>query len=323
MARRGDLTARALHLRSIPVTAALEPRTVHVIAAALKEQVFEAGAVMMKEGEPPSAFHLLVDGSAKVVRGGKDFGRLAAPQGVGYVSVLAGGDAPYDVIADGDTSVLTLDREALFELMEDHPSMLVSTIRYASQRLYHEIRELSVEALSIPFGPERPMPERPLDFVERVLFLRTVNVFSHTNLNALAELSKDLQEARLPAGAELFHEGDVDSGWSHWIVSGSVTCTSGGRTWRYGPSTIVGGIESIAGLPRWYSVKADTPLVVLRGYAHGFIEMLEDDFPTARTFIAMMATNLQEMLVAKGAAGLAPVGAPREMEHLGSVFVGV
>jgi CRP-like cAMP-binding protein len=325
MAERRDLTSRALHLRSIPVTAELEPRVVHPIAAALREQVFEAGAYLMREGEPCPAFHLMLDGSAKVIRGGKDFGKLAAPQGVGFVSVLAGGDAPYDAIAEVDTAVLTLDKDALNELMEDHPSMLVAILRYAAQRLYHEMRELSVEGLRMPFGEARSVPDRPLDFVERILFLRSVSVFSRTNLNALASLSSQLEEVRLPAGTELFREADEDVAASYWIVSGSITCESsiGPRSWRYGPTTVVGGIEGIAGMPRWYRASTDEPLVALRGYAHQFIETLEDDFPTARTFVAMMATGLQAYLVAKGAAGLAPVAAPREMERLGSVPVGV
>src|SRR5206468_8241282 len=143
-------------------------------------------------------------------------------------------------------------------------------------------------ALRIPFGEARAVPDRPLDFVERVLFLRSVGVFSRTNLNALAALSSQLEEVRLPAGTELFREGDEDVAASYWIISGSIACESsiGPRAWRYGPATVVGGIEGVAGMPRWYGAKLDEPLVALRGYAHQFIETLEDDFPTARGFVS-------------------------------------
>ncbi|HVY45579.1 MAG TPA: cyclic nucleotide-binding domain-containing protein, partial [Minicystis sp.] len=328
---REDLTRRALYLRSIPVAAELEPRVVHVIAAAFRERDFEAGERMMTEGEPIGAMHLLLDGAVALRRGGAPFGRLAPPQSLGFVGLLAGGDAPYDAFAEADTSTLELDGDALFELLEDHPSFLGATLRYASQRVYHEMRELPSAALAIPFDRPVDVRDRPMSFVERVLFLRTFSIFTRANLNALAALSAPLEEIRRAPGDVLFGEGDEDVSTAYWIASGTVRCDappppsspgSPARSWRYGPGTVLGGIEGVAGAPRWYGATVEAPLVALRGPSHQFVEMLEDDFTTARTFLAMLMTLLTRLLQKRAEAGVSALAERRDVSSLGRVPVG-
>jgi hypothetical protein len=52
----------------------------------------------------------------------------------------------------------------------------------------------------------------------------------------------------------------------------------------------VGNLESLAGDPRWFLARAETPLVVLRFETAAFLDQLEDHFDMAVDFMAALAS---------------------------------
>ena len=123
-----DLTGRILHLRSIPVCAELEPRVIHVIAAALRDRVFEPGAVLMRQGEPIEKMHLLLDGSLALTRDKKPFGKLAPPQSLGFLGILAQNDGAYD-------AAVTHDRQVMRCLKQGHEGRVDLRRRFSDRRV--------------------------------------------------------------------------------------------------------------------------------------------------------------------------------------------
>src|SRR5262249_47411174 len=161
-----------------------------------------------------------------------------------------------------------LEADTLMELLEDHIPFLQATMRYASERMYQETLELPAEALHIPF---ETMPftvgSEPLDLVERMLFLRTLRVFKNTNLASLATMSPFVDEVRVPKGTTLWSTGEMQS-TSLMLVSGEIACAApDGRRFRYGPGTVVGGVDGLAARPRWYDAETATDIVALQGRA--------------------------------------------------------
>jgi CRP-like cAMP-binding protein len=321
--RYDDVTQRAIYLRSIPVAAELPPQLIHLIASHFREQSFEVGAALLKQGESVGAIQLLLEGSLSLTLGGREIGRLAPPQSAGFLNIIARTDAPYDAVALSALRTLELDAETLLELLEEHPRFLLATLRYASERLLYEMQELPAEFLSFPYQ-EAPfeVSERPIDLVERILFLRSLSVFKKTNLNALAIVSHEIRELRFAPESELWSAGDAaDHGLM--IVSGEIACSApDGRTWRYGPGTVAGGVEGLAAKPRWFGARAVTPVVAFRGDTHELLDVFEDNFGVAMDFISMLASGLQALLARKAAAGQSTIGTQRNVSKLGAVPVG-
>jgi len=207
--------------------------------------------------------------------------------------------------------------------MEDHFSLLTATLRYAAERVLAEMQELPQQALGIaPEVMPIPIPDRPLDLVERVLLMRHMAVFRKTNVNALSVLAEAMPELRVAAGTVLFERGAAPT-WTAFLVRGTVRCTAeDGRTFVYGPGTAAGGVESLAGKLRWYTAVAETDLVYLRGSADALVDLMEDNFELGRDFIAMLAMGLKMMMAKKLAAGMGGLDKKREVSGLGAVPVG-
>lgn len=318
-----DVTERAIYLRSIPVAAELPPRVLHLIALSLEEREVDERATVLRAGQPPAGLHLITRGELALKKGGAEVGRLKPPQSIGFLDILARSEASYDAVAAAPTSTLELSADRLAELMEDHFALLQATLRYAAERMLAEMQELPEQALAIP--PETmpiPIPKRPLDLVERVLILRNMAVFRKTNVNALSVLSERMPEVRVAAGTQLFDIGESPT-FSAFLVEGTARCTTAdGRSFVYGPGTAAGGVESLAGKPRWYRAVAQTELVYLRGSADSLVDMMEDNFDLGRDFVAMLATALKMMVGRKLAAGAGALDKKRDVSGLGAVPVG-
>jgi CRP-like cAMP-binding protein len=317
-----DHTERVLYLRSIPVAATQPADVLHVIASQLQPCEFEAGAAVQKEGSPVLSMHLFVGGKVKLLRGGVEVGELAPPQSLGFLGILARGEASYDAIASEPTRSLELRTSALIEVMEDHFSLFVAALRYVAERLLAELMELPSEALSLPFTDE-PEPPHALDLVERIFYLRQIGAFSRANVNALTVMSRGLTERRYAPGDVLFRAGEP-SGPAPMLVSGRLRCTTpdGARSFRYGPGTIAGGVESLAERPRWFDAVAETRVVVLEGHTDKLLDIFEDNFAMAIEFLAAVSSYLQLVLGRKIAAGQSTLGVPRDVSQLGAVPVG-
>lgn len=318
-----DLTERAIYLRSIPVAAELPPKVLHAVAHSLVEREHAPGDKLLEAGKCARALQLITSGAVELVRGGQKLGELAAPQSVGFLNILARNEAPYDAIAREPVHALELSADRFYQLLEDYYPLLRATVRYLAQRMLAEMRELPKEALGLP-AMEFPLavPERPLDLVERVFFMRCVSAFKTTNLSALAVLAEHMLESRSPAGHRFFEIGDKSS-FTIFILSGTVECeTADGRTFEYGAGTAVGGVESLAAALRWYSARAKTPVVALLGAPDNVFELMEDNFELGDDFVRMLAGGLQAMLAAKAASGQASFAAKREVSSLGAVPVG-
>jgi CRP-like cAMP-binding protein len=323
-ARFVDLTERIIYLRAIPVGAMLPPPVLKIIASSLRETSFAAGESLMREGAPISALRLLTEGRLALVRKGKPFGTLAPPQSLGFLGILARGDGTYDATAEVATRCLELDSETLLELLEDHIELLQATLRYLCERLLHELKELPGEILGgLLEGTPRDLPERDLDPVERMVYLRSLGVFDKTNLNSLAALAQTLVQCRFEPGAVVWRTGEPAT-CTGLVLRGRARCVTddGQRRWVAGANSALGGIEAIAGMPRWYELSAETPLVMFKLPTEPFMDILEDDFPLAVSFVALFANLLVDHLERKAAAGQSTVGVLRNVTKLGDVPVG-
>ncbi len=317
-----DLTEKMLHIRQIPVGAMLPPHVLRVIAEHLQERTFGKGSRLMRRGEPIDGLHMLIEGGVALTREEASLGELEAPQTLGFLGILARQDGPYDATAKQDVRALELETDTLLELFEDHFELLSATLRYLAERLHFDMQELPQEALGMPSVDVGRVPDRPLDLVERVMVLRTSSGFTQASVNALAVMARQMDEVRVKAGATLWNVGDPAEG-AFVIVKGTVHCkTPDGREFRYGPGTGAGGVESLAGKPRWYAVTAETDVVGLQGNTEQLMDIFENQFRMAMDFVSMLARAEIGMLARRATLGQKPLTAVRDVTKLSGVRVG-
>ncbi|MBX3232352.1 MAG: cyclic nucleotide-binding domain-containing protein [Labilithrix sp.] len=295
--RRLDLTERLLRLRGVPVFRSIPTSALASLAASIRSNTFEKGQVILREDEPPRAFHMLLTGSVTMRRHGYVIRTITAPGGVGFMSVLARTAGGTEAVAESRVETFELSVDALDEMFEDHFPVLFGTMRWIGERLVDE------NARSPP-RPYQPPPEHyedligdgPIGIVERIFLVRRTLAFRRANVNSVARLARQMKEVRFPAGEHVWRAGDASTG-SYFIVKGKgeLRWNDGKSVQEVGPSYIVGGVEAIAGKPRWNDLYVTEPITALVGNREGLIDMFEDDLDVALVFMSMMASFLLEL----------------------------
>ena len=297
--RQLDLTERLLRLRGVPLFRSMTTSDLAPLAASLRSRKFQKGDVLLQEDQPPRSFYMLLTGSVTMIRHGLAFRTITAPGGVGFLSLLARTAGGTEAIADSAVETFELRGEALEDLFEDQFSVVLATLKFLAEALVQE----NVDRVPPPYSPpdenfDLLIGARELGLVERIYLLRRTVAFRHTNVNSTARLARRLKEIRVEAGKTMWKPGDVPEG-SVFVVKGRMHLAwknTRGTPVRQdvGPGYIVGGGESITGLPRWNTLVADEDVVYLLGSQEALIDMFEDDTEVALQFMSMMATFLLE-----------------------------
>lgn len=309
--RQLDLTERLLRLRGVPVFRNLSATALAPLAASIRSNTFEKGDVILREDEQPRAFHMLLTGSVTMRRHGNTIRTITAPGGVGFLSVLARTAGGTEAVAESRVETFELSADALDEMFEDHFSVLFGTMRWIAERLVAE----NIEAPPRPYEPppedyEELEGEGEIGIVERIFLVRRTLAFRQANVNSVARLVRLMKQERFERGDHVWHAGDLSQA-SYFIVGGKgeLRWRDGASVQYVGPSYIVGGIEAIAGKPRWNDFVVTEPMTVLRGNREALIDMFEDDVEVARAFLSMMASFLLVLWDRK---------AEREAGHIGT-----
>ena len=308
--RQLELTERILRLRGVPTLRTLPASDVAQLARSMRTVTFRRGEVLLREDEPPRSFFLLTTGTVTLRRKGKRFGTVRGPGGVGFVAFLARHAGGTSAVAESFVEALEVQAEAMEEVFEDHFPVLLGHIRWIAERMIAENKVTQPP----PYVPpavsfESMIGESELGIVERIFLLRRMRAFTEANVNSLATLARKMVELRLPAGTVLWRENDVAE-HSYFVVKGrlSLRWGDGNFVQQLGPGYIVGGAESLVGLPRWNELVSDDPVILLRGTREGLIDLFEDDYELALKFMAMLATLLVTMWDRKAEEGIASVG---------------
>jgi CRP/FNR family transcriptional regulator, cyclic AMP receptor protein len=289
---------RILHLKRLPMLGGLAARDLAVLAEYLHERVFPAGAALLRETEPAGAVYFVIDGTVQVTRRGQPFGVAGPGWAIGALPLLA--RAPEGLGATATTPVvaLELDGEALSEVFEDHFSILRHVVREVSSQLIEFQKRNPAQHVGPPPRATPLAPaSRDLDLVERIFLVRQAAPFRRSSINALAELSRGLTEARLEPGVTLWREGDA-GGWMLLIVNGAVDGSSASRGQRFslGPGSPLGILEGLSGRPRWFEAVTATRVVALQGHVEGLLDVFEDNPEIALDYLAVMSRWLLRAL---------------------------
>lgn len=129
--------------------------------------------------------------------------------------------------------------------------------------------------------------------VEKVLILKSVNLFKSTPDDALAELSEIISEVEAPAGTNIVEKGEAGSSM-FIIVSGSVAVMDGVRVVNIlGERAVFGELALLDTEPRSATIRAMEDTLLFRLDQEPFYELMSDHIEVAMGTIQMLAGNLR------------------------------
>ena len=122
--------------------------------------------------------------------------------------------------------------------------------------------------------------------------LRNSTSFSDAGLDALVDLAEDMRELRFSAGDTLWTVGDA-APFSVLVLEGSIACHPPDLPpFELGHGFYVGGLESTANEPRWYTARAAGDVRALELDTAAFIDVLEDHPEFAMAMMRSLAGGI-------------------------------
>ena len=278
-----------------------------IIADQMRDRSFKAGAVLLREGEAPLAAYSVVRGSVRVSRRGQVLGAVGPGAAVGVGGIVSRDAFGLGAVAVTDVLALELDRETLVDVFEDFFPFLLDAIRETSRRHLDQIKKLKQIPDQLPAIHPAPSLLDGLDFVERLLLLKTPEgPFERSSIDALAEIAERARHSSIEPGTTLWSEGER-AGTACLIVGGSIRCSTfrddGPVEFRAGGGTAIGALESNAGQLRWHDAVAETRVELLEINVNDLIDVFEDNVEMGMDFLAWVssaALNLIETTIGPG-----------------------
>jgi CRP/FNR family transcriptional regulator, cyclic AMP receptor protein len=118
-----------------PIFAELSQRDLRHVAKAAEVYTFTDGQPVVREGASTDGFFVILDGGAKVIRGGRTIRRLQSGDFFGEIGLLDGGPRTATVVADGPLSALVLLRKEFRNVVSEEPEVGYQILRGAARRL--------------------------------------------------------------------------------------------------------------------------------------------------------------------------------------------
>jgi CRP/FNR family transcriptional regulator, cyclic AMP receptor protein len=128
----------AVALSGIPIFQSFSRRHLNSLATQADEVRFQPGEHVVEEGMLGETLYVILEGEAKVVRGGRKVATLLPGDFFGELSALDGGPRSATVTAQTPLSAVRLFRRTLMGLAEREPGLTIGLL----QGIAHRIREI-------------------------------------------------------------------------------------------------------------------------------------------------------------------------------------
>jgi CRP/FNR family cyclic AMP-dependent transcriptional regulator len=122
-------------LAGVPLFEGLSKKELEAVVGAGKEVDVRQGKQIVAEGQTGLGFHLVLEGSVRVLVGGEDRAQLGPGEYFGEMSLIDGGPRSATVVADTPVRTLSLASWAFLPILDDHPSIARKLLVELSRRL--------------------------------------------------------------------------------------------------------------------------------------------------------------------------------------------
>ena len=250
-----------------------------------------AGQYLAREGEPFERVFLIVEGTLEITHHGTLVGHFGAGEAVGILSALGRDREAWGCRTLVESTLLTLRTSEVFEVFEDHFELMHGAlIKLATDAITWRRKVAGNTDLNADLRtPCVACGRGPLGLVERTLHLRHTIGLEDSYIDELTELARAATEVRLAAGTRLWSAGDLAAN-ALVVVSGIVEArTPEGTRLRFGPGDMLGNLDTIAGVPRWFDAWVERDLVGLSLDGEAIVDVWEDHPAMGFAFLRMLS----------------------------------
>ncbi len=126
-------------LRNVSVFSVLDDEQLGALAQGSQETQHQDGELLTEEGAIGHRFHLILEGSADVERGGRRIAEIGPGDFVGEIALLGGGRSTATVRCTAPTTCFQLRREAFWEALERQPEIALRILEVVCRRIEQEV----------------------------------------------------------------------------------------------------------------------------------------------------------------------------------------
>jgi CRP/FNR family transcriptional regulator, cyclic AMP receptor protein len=138
------------------------------------------------------------------------------------------------------------------------------------------------------------MEQRRLATIEKVIFLRSVDIFSHATVEELGRVAALTEEVRFEPGETIFRKGEPTDA-IYLILAGRVSIESNGQIVReITDKQAFGTVAALDRNPAVHTVKAIDPVHALKLSAQDFDDILSLDFELVRAVLHALCRFIRE-----------------------------
>lgn len=140
-----------------------------------------------------------------------------------------------------------------------------------------------------------PTNNNRLLLVEKVLLLKSLNIFQTTPENVLADLAPLMKEMQYEQGATIFNEGETGDAM-YIIQQGKVKIHKGSTSLAIlGEKEVFGELSLLDAESRSASATADSDCIVYKIDQEPFYELIDERPEVAKGFIKILSQRLRTM----------------------------
>jgi CRP-like cAMP-binding protein len=136
--------------------------------------------------------------------------------------------------------------------------------------------------------------EKELSTIEKVLFLKSIDLFGQAAIEDLGRVAALTEEVRFKSGETIFHEGEfVDA--IYFVVKGRVAVERNGKRIReVGAKEAFAIVAALDQEPAVHTVAALEPVHALKLNAQDFHDMLSVDYELVRAVFRALCGMIRE-----------------------------
>jgi CRP-like cAMP-binding protein len=138
------------------------------------------------------------------------------------------------------------------------------------------------------------MEQRKLATIEKVIFLKSVDIFSHATIEELGRVAALTDEVHFEPGEAIYREGEPTDA-IYLVLKGRVAVEGDGRVVReIGEAQAFGTVAALDRNPAVHTVKAIDPVHALKLNAQDFDDILSIDFELVRAVLHALCRLIRE-----------------------------
>jgi CRP-like cAMP-binding protein len=130
-------------LAQVPLFAGLSRRHLRQLAEHADIVAFAERETIVDAGQPGGTFYVIVEGAARVARGGKTLARLGPSDFFGEISLLDGGPRTASVIAETPVTAIRIFKRSFDKVVAQEPGVASKILLVVARRLREAERSIS------------------------------------------------------------------------------------------------------------------------------------------------------------------------------------